>query len=351
MIIWFVKRLLLPIIGIILAYHANDPDGELFGLNRKFGKRTRMVTFLAIAVLAVIFQGVIDYNDECDDNEEIAARQQRIGQLEEEIREARRELSVANSNLAIQSRSIGSLVYNIATSFEGKRRFSRCIDALAFIDAKIDYKPLICDDGVAVFGFSKGDDQLQSFYFYANSEVNEVLSGLPVGSETLDEKGRLVVQRDSELALALDKAFERALPRIGADVVSRHFALESVAEKMRIFFRYAYRARQYKQSNLLNKGSNDLAGWHITFRYDVSPRTPQSTSRYVELDMPLSDVERFAGLTMREFSERLLAYCRGRKIEPKVRPEDIGILQRREKNAEDERTFPYSPKRLTSPIR
>ena len=120
---------------------------------------------------------------------------------------------------------------------------------------------------------------------------------------------------------------------------------------MRIFFRDAYRARQYKQSNLLHKGSNDLAGWYITFSYDVSPRNPQSTSRYVELDMPLSDVEHFAGLTMREFSERLLAYCRGRKIEPKVRLEDIAILQRREKNAEDERTFPYSPKRLTSPIR
>lgn len=266
-----------------------------------------------------------------------------------QVTNAQMSLWVANDILTAQQRSIGSLVYNIETSFEGKRRFANCFDALALLDEENDYKPLICDDGVVVFMFAKKDDQLTAFHFYANSEINEVLSGMPIGTELKIENGKFVIARGSELALALERAQERRTPRYGKDAASHRLAIKALAEQMRLFFRYVYRAENfmcYDAYREVARGQRPWDGWCISFNYTVSPAKNDTCRRSVEFWMEESEIVGYCGLTMREFSEKILAYCRAHDVEPKVRISDIDSLEKRGLRFEERQTFPYSKEKV-----
>lgn len=267
-----------------------------------------------------------------------------------QVTNAQASLRAANEALSAQQRSIGSLVYNIETSLEGKRRFANCFDALALLDEQDDYKTLICDDGVAVFSFAKKDDRLTAFHFYANSEINEVLSGMPIDTELKIENGKFVIAKDSELALALEHAMERKTPNYGTDEPSRRLALKRLADHMRVFFRYVCRAEDFRCGDTSRKGGlqryAEWGGWHITFGYWVNPAKEDSCRRSVEFWLSETEVVQFCGLTMRAFSEKLLAYCRSKGVEPKVRIGDIDVLQKRGLWYEERRTFPYSKEKV-----
>ena len=365
------KHLLVFISCLLAAYPSFDPNGELIPVLSRLNARRRKYLAWCIAAALALWQMLIGVGEDRETAKREAAQDVRYAEqkaqnatLEKEIREVnvrlasatgqvsrlQRELDAANGTLNAQQRSIGSLVYNIETSFEGKRRFANCFDALALLDEMNDYKTLICDDGVAVFMFAKKDDQLTAFHFYANSEINEVLSGMPIGTELKIENGKFVIAKGSELALALERALERRTPRYGEDAASRRLAVKTLAEQMRVFFRYVYRAENFMCSDAYRevaRGQRPWDGWCITFNYTVSPAKKDTCRRSVEFWMKESEIVGYCGLTMREFSEKILAYCRAHDVEPKVRIGDIDSLEKRGLRFEERQTFPYSKEKVS----
>ena len=364
------KHILVFISCLLAAYPSFDPDGDLIPFLSRMSGRKRKFLAWGIAVVLALWQVLIGVGEDRDAARREAEQEVRYAEqkaqnamLQKEIVEVngrmagatgqvtrlQRELDAANRTLNAQQRSIGSLVYNIETSFEGKRRFANCFDALALLDEVNDYKPLICEDGVAVFMFAKKDDHLTAFHFYANSEINEVLSGMPIGTELKIQNGKFVIAKGSELALALERALERRTPRYGQDVASRRLAVKALAEQMRLFFRYVYRADRFMCSDAYQevaRGERKWDGWCISFNYSVSPAKKDTCLRSVEFWMKESEIVGYCGLTMREFSEKVLAYCRAHDVEPKVRVRDIDSLAKRGLRFEERRTFPYSKEKV-----
>lgn len=368
------NHLLVLISCILAAYPSFDPDGALHPILSKLSPRLRKVLALSFAFVLAVWQVWINISEErCSDRREKEqkvsyAEQKNLNvMLQNEVREVnvrltsatalvsrlQRELDSANETLNVQQRSIGSLIYNIETSFEGKRRFANCFDALALLDDENDYKPLICDDGVALFVFAKKDDWLVAFHFYANSEINEVLSGMPIGTELKIENGKFIIAKGSELAMALERAQERRTPRYGQDAPSRRLAVKALSEQMRLFFRYVYRADRFSCGDTYRDvagGRRQWGGWRLSFCYTVSPAKEDSCQRFVEFWMDENEIMSYCGLTMRQFSEKMLAYCRSRGVEPKIRIGDIDSLEKRVLVGEEQRTFPYSSEKVVWPF-
>lgn len=353
------KLILIIVTGLLAAYPALDADGlKLPWLSRLSSKCKKCVCWI-VALLLALGQAYIDnredqesecrYNEQKDLNAKLQARfdavNDRLSAATGQVAATQSALQSANEALAAQQRSIGSLLYNIETSYEGKSRFARSFDALSLMDAENEYCSLICDDGVAVFRFVRTDGALLGFYFYSNSEVNEVLAGMPLGSQLKMNKGRLVIQKESELALALERAIERKMPRLDDNPILRQLALDALAERMRQFFRYVYRAENYSQRE------TKPFGWRVVFSYDVSPAKDDSCRRAIEFWLTGAEVEGFCGLSMRELSEKLLAYCRAKGCNPKIRRNDVRELSAKIKTGEDKRTFPYTRERVSAPSR
>lgn len=342
----YITLLLSGALGVFLTFYKEKAYRRTEKLVRQRVFRAWLIgVALILMALGVLF---VWLDDKASEKYKSWQRRQ-IETLNDQVTNAQISLRTANDILTAQQRSIGSLVYNIKTSFEGKRRFANCFDALALLDEENDYKPLICDDGVAVFMFAKKDDQLTAFHFYANSEINEVLSGMPIGTELKIENGKFVIAKGSELALALERALERRTPRYGQDAASQRLAVKALAEQMRIFFRYVYRAENFMCSDayrLVARDQRQWDGWRITFNYTVSPAKKDTCRRSVEFWMKESEIVGYCGLTMREFSEKILAYCRAHDVEPKVRIGDIDSLEKRGLRFEERQTFPYSKEKV-----
>jgi len=335
------KYIVVPLLGIAFAFLSNYLEG--WKLTKKNAGRLRWV-ILVVSVVAIIVQGIVTWRDdvktEAKCNADRDNLQAWIGDLKKRNAEMHSELAEAKSNLLMQTRSIGSLVYNMETSPEGKQRFVRCVEALSFLDAENEYRALVCDDGVAVFRFLAHTGEIAGFYFYANSEINEVLSGIPVGKDLAVKNGQILIANDSELAMLMERALERRMPPYAEDEMSRRIALDFARESMRVFFRYVYRAEKY---------SCDVTkpfGWRVAFHYSVSPMRSDSCDRTVELWMSEADVTSLCGLTQKEYSEKLLAYCRRMNILPKIHAKDIEYLEYGRKRNADAQSFPYSRERM-----
>ena len=341
-------------LGVFLTFYKEKPYRLPDRIARqKTIRRWLIGTALVSMLLGVLFVWLDDRASEeykAWQRSQICSLNDQVATAVTQLTNAKTSLRAANEVLAAQQRSIGSLVYNIETSFEGKRRFANCFDALALLDEQTDYKPLICDDGVAMFMFSKRDDRLTAFHFYANSEINEVLSGMPIDTELKIENGKFVIAKDSELSLALARAMERKTPNYGVDEPSHRLALKRLSEQVCVFLRYVYRAEDCRCKDAYcvigRGGKKQWGGWHVTFEYWVSPAKVDRCRRTVEFWMKENEVVELCGLTMRAFSEKLLAYCRSRGVEPKVRKGDVDILEKRGLRYEGCSTFPYSKEKV-----
>lgn len=256
-----------------------------------------------------------------------------------ELATTRAELRDANRQIAEQSRHIGSLVYNIRTSFEGKTRFAKCFEDLSDMTSNAFYEPLICEDGVAVFRFQRSDDALKGFYFFTNSEVNEVLSGVPMDYSSTANATNVVFDVNSEVAKAMECFSSRKTPEWQTDPAARERAAREIFELVRLICRYVYRSKR------TSVGLTKPPGWHIIISYEVDPFADEPCTRSVSLNPWTEDfVRSLHGLTMQEFTERVLDQFGRNGIAPKIRVKDIRHLNRIAIENESWNRFPYRGK-------
>ncbi len=350
-------------------YPALDVDG-IFGMScfKKMSKRKKKIIFLCVAILLCVAHLCIEFCSDCKNRRQNDEQDKKIMRLQAHIElvgdklsmatgqvaRAEASLKVANETLASQSRSISSLIYNMDTSFEGKERFARCFDALSVFDEQCEYAVLPCDDGAAVFWFEENTEDLIGFYFYTNSEINDVLSGIPIGFAPKIENGRLLLQKGSEIALALERALDRKTPKYVREGVGRDLVLQFIDAQIGNFLRYVYRAEEYRMSlgQIEKHGETSVRhpAWCVTYRYRVSPSRADSISRCVEIWFEEKDFESLGDVSMREFSARLIAFCVARGYEPKIRMKDIVVMRKGYEEAERRSTFPYMPGKNTIPV-
>lgn len=266
----------------------------------------------------------------------------------ERLRETQVALQIANNSIAEQSRSIASLVFNVDTSDEGKRRFVRCLNDISRISGRrsepISYEGLICDDGVAVFAFDPNAGQLKYFVFFSDADVNHVLSGLPLQDRFMGEDGNVRVGADSELAL-ISRFFDAKLPEWSDNALERDKAWVRVADQMIQVFRYAYRATSVDVGWAPAQRPDAPLRLEFRFSYVANPYAQTPCAFPVAFDITLDELKTFFGLTARAFSEKLISQCSRCGIEPKVRREDIRALSKGIQDRERSRTFPYQAHR------
>lgn len=367
---WLLKHSIGLIGCFIAVYAALDPECALFELLglQKIKKRKRVVVCIIIAAILSLAQVVVGINDDrkaeqqyfklCQDNaaleEQLNSVNDKLSVSTGQVARAEADLKMANESLVSQSRAIGSLIYNMDTSFEGKERFARCFDALSVFDEQCEYAVLPCDDGAAVFWFEENTEDLIGFYFYTNSEINDVLSGIPIGFAPKIENGRLLLQKGSEIALALERALDRKTPKYVREGVGRDLVLQFIDAQIGNFLRYVYRAEEYRMSlgQIEKHGETSVRhpAWCVTYRYRVSPSRADSILRCVEIWFDEKDFESLGDVSMREFSARLIAFCVARGYEPKIRMKDIVVMRKGYEEAERRSTFPYMPGKNTIPV-
>lgn len=260
-------------------------------------------------------------------------------------------LKNANDNLDAQNRRMASLLFNMKTSPEGKERFAQCMASLSYVDSRDDYRTLLCDDGAAVYLFSKTNGEMSAFYFYSNSDINEVLSGLRIGPEIKDNEGQYVFSDKSETALALSCALDRKSPRYGSDEVSHRLALNCVVEKFRQFFVHVFRLDpcecELAQNDTLFADSIAKEGdLLISGFYKANPAREGAANWPIRLKVDSQQVVSLCGKTMRELSQNILRICKERNLNPKIRIRDIDLMSKRQANADAADRFPFSYERM-----
>ena len=241
-------------------------------------------------------------------------------------------LSAQATTISEQSRTIGSIAYNTPTTFDGKMRFIRCFKDLSRLtDMKTEgtcFEGLICDDGVAMYWFDVEKDLLTGFHFFPNDELNRVLSGIPLDENLLDASGRLTIAADSELAIALNESLSRRTPSFSTEAPMNERADEAVVAELTTLFRYVYRALRSEFMVAYSKKTQKADGTrYLTFQYFVNPFAEQPHLRTVpNIELSASFMQSLYGATMIEFSQRVIAGCRRRGIEPKVNRTDLRRL-------------------------
>lgn len=378
-LIFLAKYLVLPALGMLAAYQANDPDLKLVPSWLKNRKKPIRVVLLILAGVTVTIQGVVAWTDEQSakrDREDLQVRiddmKERVLLTDEQLEDARKalgdvradldanrqdlagardelcrtrdELARANTSLATQARSIGSLVFNLGTSIEGKRRFVQCFRDLSRLTGvrgkPIVYEGLVCEDGVAIFGFEQEPEGLREFFFFTEAEINHVLSGTQFRDRIVSKGNEVCVGSDSEWAL-IDELIRTKSPMDSDDAIEHERALSKIDDMMRTVFRYVYRSCGTNFGWWRNATTKAPVSRRITFAYAADPlaETPRLLS--VELEIPCAELKAYYGVSVGDFNARLIAACSARGIEPKVRAKDIRGLNGRVRIKEDQRTFPY----------
>ena len=263
-----------------------------------------------------------------------------------DFKAARDELKVAHENIAqqnsllveqersiiAQSRTIGAIAYNTQTTFEGKQRFIRCFKYLSRLtDLKTEgtlFEGLVCDDGVAMYWFDAQSDLPTGFHFFPNDELNRVLSGIPNDENFVDANGRLTIPTDSELSIALNEALSRRTPDFRMSGLMKERSDEIIIAELSTLFRYVYRA-QYSDFRIAYfKGTRKTDGTRsLYFQYLVDPFAANPHLRTVSgIMLSATFMRSLYGVSMAEFSQRVIAECSRLGIEPKVRITDIRRL-------------------------
>ncbi len=362
----FSKYIFIPLLGIAIAFLSGFL--EVSELSKVTVRRLRWA-LLCFSVAIVLMQGVVTWRDDwaqmTQSERDRSDLQARIDDLKErniemrdgltstraELNETRGELSLAhmelaqaNSNLMMQSRSIGSLVFNLETSEEGKRRFARCFQDLSLITERREnplmYDALICKDGVAMFGFEREPERLKQFYFFTESEVNFVLSGTPLEDHFIDADGKVRLRAGSELEI-ISQIIDSKLPDWSEDELEREKGLAKIDDRMRTVMRYVYRAVSMTTEWWRDRKTNSPHSRRVVFSYAADPLAEKPRILTAEIEIPMSVFRTYYGMPVREFNARIIDLFNANGIEPKVRSKDVRGINARVRGIEDQRTFPY----------
>lgn len=312
------------------------------------------IVFL-FAGMTVAITAIDDYSDGSD-------RLELNGKIDTQskmICEQQLALSKQRDLLYEQEKLIGSIVFNTKTSVDGKERFLQCFRDLARIAAvdanNTGFEGLVCEDGVAIYWFDIDTETITGFYFFSNAEINRVLGGMPLGGNLFDDSGVVKVSADSELAIAFRECLFRKLPVGSNNAIEADKAVEDILKEIETLIRYVYRAESigfislYPEGHTFSAFKKPLGSYLLTFQYAVDPYADKIWYRGVGIDddivLSKAFIESLHGLTMAEFSERVIGMLRSRRVDPKVRIREIRILEsaRRKKVKRDDSPFVKKP--------
>lgn len=327
---------------------------------------------LLIVVAMVIVTAIDDYSSEQDKNElklkitdQNDALKKQLGLLNsqsESLLKQKRMLAKQQGTLGDQQKMmleqvkfIGSVLFNTDTSFEGKERFLQSFQDFARI-ASIEadntgFEGLVCDDGVALYWFDVETEMITGFHFFTKSEINRILSGSPISRGLVAKNGQYALGEDSELAIAFKECLFRRLPPLPSNPIIAEQTREQILREIHTLLRYVYRAQGVEFKPLHVPGGRGeihgmfLGDYSVWFQYVVNPNAMQRRCNSVGLfDITISNdfLNSLHGLTIAEFSEKVIEHFRNSKLEPKVRVKDIRILESSRLSNEWRETSPFS---------
>lgn len=292
--------------------------------------------FLGLAISSALAQGLFSWWKD----REGAIMQDN---LREELKAAHVLLENNQSLLQAQERTIGSLIFNVQTSEEGKRRFIGCFEDLSrmaeYRDCALRFEGLICDDGVAVFGFNRDALQLVEFFFFTNAEVNHVLSGVRLGDRFVDEGNVVQITSTNELGI-IDGLMNEMLPQKSGHPIEQAKAQDRILERLETVLRYAYRAETITMRWAQNT-QGERCSLIVDFSYAANPLAVQKRMLNASLEFWIPELDSLYGLTVKDFNSRLIQKCYRVGIEPKVRARDIAGMNEVHTRKEKTKTFPY----------
>lgn len=307
-------------------------------LNVKSRLRKRVITNLIFlgTIVVIIYKGWFSWRQDCEG----AARQ---NQLQADLNASRVVVESNQSLLLEQERTIGSLIFNIKTSEEGKRRFVGCFEDLSrmaeYRDRALRFEGLICDDGVAVFGFNRDALQLVEFFFFTNAEVNHVLSGVRLGDRFVDEGNVVQITSTNELGIIVGLMNEM-LPQKSGHPIEQAKAQDRILERLETVLRYAYRAETVTMKWAQNT-QGECCSLLVDFSYAANPLAVQKRMLSASLEFRMSELDSLYGLTTKNFNTRIIQKCYRVGIEPKVRARDVAGMNAAHIQKEQIETFPY----------
>ena len=339
---WLFKQIPLLVLTIILLYG----DRELpFGSPIGWVSRHRRGLLFTVALCAAIGQFLLSYDEKRDSDAEAALAQERIAYLTKELSFVKKELSHANAALAEQTSSLGSVVFNVKASDEGKERFVRAFTVLKHLTkvnaSATGFASLVLDDGVGVYWFEHGGEMIRGFRFFSNSDVNRVLRGIPVGQDFVGTNGVINLSHTNELAIAFDKILLKHTPRASTNVLEAARSRSVILDEIAAILCYVYRAENI-QFNAILKGDSGHekpdGSFTITFDYVVDPFAEKPIRRSVAFTdwrtLSAAFMRSLYDIPMSDFSQKVIGELRKLGIEPMVHPSDISLLNERRKSGQ-----------------
>lgn len=288
-------------------------------------------------------------------NKQILSQTERLEAQEKMLVEQKASLVYQQNLMIEQAKSVGSVLFNTETSFEGKERFLRSFSSLAD-RAKINtlvtgFEGLICPDGVAMYWFDSRTETITGFYFFTNAEINRILSGIPV-TDDIGENGKLIIKNDTELSKVFTECLFRKTPTASENIINAKRAEAQVLHEIEVILRYVYRAENVNFSPMFfSSNSKEPLGvptgsYALTFRYAVNPFASAKQYRSIswgDIEISKTFLDSLYGVTMAQFSERIIENFRSNRLEPKVRVKDIRILKQKAKTKAWRNNSPFQP--------
>lgn len=336
------------VLVIVVAVHGSL--SAFFGDSPKF-VWLKLVISRCVFCCASIIAALLTILSSCLEDKASAASEKKLNNKlnnsEEALKKANWKIDDANKKLdeslkaneklwglvVDQSKSIGSLVYNMETSLQGKRRFIENFETLSllskFDNRLLEYHCQICDDGVAVFWFERSSAELKGFYFFSNAEINSVLSANPLDDNFISDDGEVVVDRNKELFTVYSKWLLKKVPDKSQSAVVQIKISGMIDVMIKEILYYAYRAipgtadvksYEYKDRPLLSGDKR------VSFSYYVNPLADSPVIRSVSVDLNKDFLDGLFGLARKDFSERIVEKFRQLRLEAKVTPEIVRHL-------------------------
>lgn len=284
--------------------------------------------------------------------EQIAAQTEILSEQQGLIKRQGQMISEQQTLMAEQQKSIGALVFTSPTSYAGKERFLRSFQDLARVAAiesnGTGFTGFVCDDGVAIYWYDTETETITGFHFFANAEINRILSGNPFAASCMDKDGNVTLASDSEIAIALRECLFRRLPPLSTNPVEATRTRDLILDEIKTLFRYVYRAETFSLTPYyFSDGKNaglPSGKFDLSFSYVVNPcaaiwRTRSSMLGQIILSQ--NHLDSFHGMTMAEFSERVIQMMRTRGFEPNLGVKGIQIIAKRRQDAHATTASPF----------
>jgi len=352
------KYILLLIMTMMSVYSASEVITDCRKIKKWWKKRPLKRLGFWFAVLLCVWTIICTRNDDKKAEREKSALNASVENTEHQLQQANsliksqtETLKKQEQSMFEQSRIIGSISFNTQTSFEGKLRFLNCFRNLARLAKfKVDgthFEGLICDDGVAIYWFNASTEDMTGFHFFTNSELNRILAGLPDDSHLVGEDGGVQVQENSVLAITMRESLFRKTPVRGVSSLEREIAYSCIEEELKLLFRYVYRAQFVKFADLYYEGGGLTGEKDLIFQYYVNPFASDPHLRTVsDIIIRAGFLDSLYDIHMADFSQRVIDYFRGLGIEPKLRIEDIRILNQKVEASQRKACFPFGIQKI-----